>query len=78
MWPYPFGAAPPSVLPADYLGEANHRHAATVDYVIVSREEAAAVPSGFVPDGGGERYLRFRRDTSTTAHPVTCGKGAGS
>ena len=69
LWPYPFQGPSPAVLPSESLAHGDPRLAAGVDFVIILKGDAPLVPPGFTIDAESPRYLRYRRDTLTTALP---------
>jgi uncharacterized membrane protein len=66
LWPYPFQGPDPKMLPSDFLARGDASLAEGVDYLVIMRGDAPLVPAGFSLEGQSERYLRYRRDASTS------------
>jgi len=71
VWPYPFAATPPDVLPSPDLAVPRPDLAAAVDYLIIPVRDSSRVPPGFVEDTTAGRSVRLRRAATTTPSP-TC------
>lgn len=78
LWPSPFAAAPPSVLPGDLGPRPSPADAARVDYVITAAANGvpSEPPPGFVLDGRSGDFTRYRR-TSAAAVRTACAAVAG-
>lgn len=69
LWPYPFQGPSRDVLPSDSLASGDAGLAEGVDYLIVPVRDDSLVPAGFALERRSERYLRYRREATTTASP---------
>jgi uncharacterized membrane protein len=72
LWPFPFEPAPANTLPGPQHRQPVPALAARVDYLVVSRSHTSPIPPGFTDDGATERFLRFRRTSTTTPSELRC------
>lgn len=66
LWPYPFRGPDPKTLPSDFLARGDASLAEGVDYLIILKGDESLVPADFSLEGRSPRYLRYRRDESTS------------
>jgi hypothetical protein len=78
LWPSPFAAASPSVLPGDLGPRPSAVDAAGVDYVITAGADGvpSEPPPGFVLDGRAGAFTRYRRTSAATVR-TACAAVAG-
>lgn len=74
LWPYPFRGPDPKTLPSEFLARGDADLAAGVDYLIILKDDEPLVPPGFTLEGRSDRYLRYRREATTSSSPFrSCG-----
>lgn len=69
LWPYPFRGPDPKTLASEFLARGDADLAAGVDYLIILKGDESLVPPGFTLEGRSDRYLRYRREATTSASP---------
>jgi uncharacterized membrane protein len=74
LWPYPFRGPSPDVLPSKAMAGGDATLAAGVDYLVIHKDDESLAPAGFILEGRSERYLRYRREATTSSSPFrSCG-----